>query len=113
MDAVLGPKIVVLVHASLKVGVVIEEVVRAVGDEQAQRDDEPGEKVEMAIAPGQQPGDDTRIDGHHGDGRTGGNQPFGNDVKRVPLFLAVQFDQGPQRGLPHRKVDLHWFSPLG
>ncbi len=63
MDAVLRAEIVVLVDATTEICKVVDQVVGAMRDEQSQRENKPGQKVERLalreeILPGQQPADD-------------------------------------------------------
>ena len=42
VDAVLGAEVIVLIHPTAEIGIVVQQVVGAVGDEQTQGKNEPG-----------------------------------------------------------------------
>ena len=61
----------------------------------------------MSIAGGEDACNDTGINGDKGHGRTGGDQPFGNDVECIPLFLVVHLDELPRGFTPHSEINVH------
>ena len=56
MHAVLCAEIIVLIDTPAEVSIVIEQVVRAMGQEQPERDNDPRQPGEMPAAPGKQTG---------------------------------------------------------
>ena len=61
----------------------------------------------MSIAGGEDACNDTGINGDKGHGGTGGDQPFGNDIKGIPLFLIFHLDELPRGFAPHSEINVH------
>ena len=61
----------------------------------------------MSIAGGEDACNDAGINGDKGHGRTGGDQPFGNDIEGIPLFLVVHLDELPRGFTPHSEINVH------
>ena len=87
MHTVLRAEVVVLIDTAAEIGVVVQEVVGAMRDEEPERHDDPRYPGEMAVAPGEQTGDHTGVYGYEGYGGTCCDQPLGDDVERVPLLF--------------------------
>ncbi len=99
-----------------EVGVVVDQVVGAVGNEETQREDQPGQDIEwptlaLKVLPGQQAADQPRVQRDRADRRARGDEPLGQDVQRVPLLAVFHLDELRERLAPHRESCVHLTSP--
>ena len=95
MHAILRAEVVILIHAAREIGVIVEQVVRAMCDEQTQGHNEPRKPGKISIAPGEEARNDAGVNCDSGHCGTGGDQPLGDDIESIPLFLVVHFDEFP------------------
>src|SRR3972149_85518 len=87
LGAVYVAVIIILVHASHKISVIIEYIVRSRRHDQAEGKREPRDETERSVTPGKQPGEGSRDKRHDENRSAGGDQPPGDHIKSVPLFF--------------------------
>ena len=97
MHSVLRPKIVVVVDTAIEIRVVVDQIVGAVGDEQAQGKYGPSQEIKglslaAQVLPGQQATNQPRVQRDRTHGRPCRNEPLREQVQGVPLSLAVHLD---------------------
>src|SRR5688500_7261318 len=68
MDAILGAKVIVLIYAAAVIGIVIEQIIRAVSDEKTQCDDQERNPEKISVAPSQDTCNHTGIHSNQCDG---------------------------------------------
>ena len=107
MHTILCTEIIARIQATRIIGVIIEQVIGSVGNEQAECQDQEGTPGEITITPGKQASDHTGIDSDQCHSGACGDQPLGHDIQRVPLLLVVHLDELPGCLAPHWKVDVH------
>jgi poly-gamma-glutamate capsule biosynthesis protein CapA/YwtB (metallophosphatase superfamily) len=106
LRAVLGAKVVPLVHPPRIVGVVIQQVVGAMGHDQTQCKQQPYPHIESTRLQRQDARNGRRYEGQDQRHGAGGDEPPRHQIQAIPFFLA-DARHTLQCLDPHGKVDFH------